>query len=275
MNAAPFILLALAFGATWLPAAAEVFPLPIWVVIGAGAVAVAGFAGQTSLVGVVLLGLLAGACGAWLRFGGSAGLSGGGRRVAALSVCGALALGIGFAGPGVFPPVHIGPSGGSFGKAAAGLFLFAAVAKRFDRPRGGGRAALFGMFFGIGVTGILGAIAAGIGYLRWSPHGGPLAAIEFAIGNAVFAVLPEEAFFRGLIQAPMEERFSRGSARAVPVLVSAGAFGLVHFGAGVTFVVLATMAGVANALVYSLTRRIEAPVLCHLTLNALRVVLFQ
>lgn len=52
------------------------------------------------------------------------------------------------------------------------------------------------------------------------------------------------------------------------ITVSSVLFGLAHFAGGVSYVVLATIAGVGYSLAYARTRRIESAVVTHFGVNA-------
>jgi membrane protease YdiL (CAAX protease family) len=93
--------------------------------------------------------------------------------------------------------------------------------------------------------------------------------------NLFFVCLSEEAFFRGFIQRELSAAL-RGTrfGAAIAVAVSAGLFGLAHFGGGMSYVVLATAAGLGYAIVYQRTRSIEMSMLAHFALNTVHFLLF-
>ncbi len=90
-----------------------------------------------------------------------------------------------------------------------------------------------------------------------------------------FGCLSEEAFFRGFIQREIGAAL-RGTraGNAIAIAVSAGLFGLAHFGGGVSYVVLAAAAGLGYAIVYHRTKSIEMSMLAHLALNTVHFLLF-
>jgi uncharacterized protein len=116
--------------------------------------------------------------------------------------------------------------------------------------------------------------AAAIGYLTWQPKWVPQFLL-WAPVNLFFVCLSEEAFFRGFIQRELSAalRGARAGA-AIAVGISAGLFGLAHFGGGVSYVVLAAAAGLGYALVYQRTRSIEMSMLAHFALNTVHFLLF-
>ncbi|OWQ90771.1 hypothetical protein CDN99_11385 [Roseateles aquatilis] len=97
--------------------------------------------------------------------------------------------------------------------------------------------------------------------LRWPPNTG-----------LFLTCVAEEAAFRGVIQGLLARRLGtdlRTWNGWLPVLLAAVLFGLAHAPGGLSYVALATLAGIGYGLIYTLTRRIEAAILLHLALNAL------
>ncbi len=122
--------------------------------------------------------------------------------------------------------------------------------------------------------GLVAAGAAAIGYLTWQPKWVSLFAL-WAPVNLFFVCLSEEAVFRGLIQRELNAAL-RGVSGGSPIAigVSAALFGLAHFGGGVSYIVLATAAGLGYAIVYHRTRSIEMSMLAHFALNSVHFLLF-
>jgi hypothetical protein len=121
---------------------------------------------------------------------------------------------------------------------------------------------------------LVAAGAAAIGYLTWQPKWVPIFAI-WAPVNLFFVCLSEEAVFRGFIQRELSVALRGTRAGSViAVVVSATLFGLAHFGGGVSYVILATAAGLGYAIVYQRTRSIEMSMLAHFSLNTAHFLLF-
>ncbi len=91
----------------------------------------------------------------------------------------------------------------------------------------------------------------------------------FAVVNLLFVCVAEETFFRGVIQGQLA-RFGD----TLAVVVSGLLFGAAHLGGGWQFGVLASLAGLGYALLYSKTRRIEVPIAAHFLLNLTHFVVF-
>jgi hypothetical protein len=60
----------------------------------------------------------------------------------------------------------------------------------------------------------------------------------------------------------------------MPIAVTSVLFGLVHFAGGPLLIGAATLAGVGYGIAYARTRRIEAAVLAHFSLNAIHFLGF-
>jgi CAAX protease family protein len=116
--------------------------------------------------------------------------------------------------------------------------------------------------------------AAAIGYLTWQPKWLPIFLL-WAPVNLFFVCLSEEAFFRGFIQRELSSALRGTTAgNAFAIVVSAVLFGAAHFGGGLSYVVLATAAGLGYAIVYQCTRSIELSMLAHFALNTTHFLLF-
>jgi membrane protease YdiL (CAAX protease family) len=121
---------------------------------------------------------------------------------------------------------------------------------------------------------LVAAGAAAIGYLTWQPKWTPIFLL-WAPVNLFFVCLSEEAIFRGFIQRELDFAL-RGTraGSAIAIAVSAALFGLAHFAGGVSYVILATAAGLGYAIVYQRTRSIEMSMLAHFALNTVHFLLF-
>ena len=121
---------------------------------------------------------------------------------------------------------------------------------------------------------LVAAGACAIGYLTWQPKWTSLFWLWAAV-NLFFVCLSEEAVFRGFIQRElgMALRGTRAGT-AIAVVVGAVLFGLAHFGGGLSYVLLATAAGLGYGIVYRRTQSIEMAMLSHFALNATHFLLF-
>jgi membrane protease YdiL (CAAX protease family) len=88
----------------------------------------------------------------------------------------------------------------------------------------------------------------------------------------------EEGFFRGVVQerlAAWPPIAARPALRALPVAVAAALFGLTHLPGGAVYAALAALAGLGYGWAYARTRRIEAAIAAHFTLNAAHFLTFS
>lgn len=181
---------------------------------------------------------------------------------ACMVLAGVLFLAIGFGlVPGFGRIAVAGELSLSGGKALAGLAAMAALPSPWRWNRGCSAVA-FACLAGVPLLGWA------IGYVHWAPAP-VLALAAFAFAN-LFTVIAEEWFFRRWVQQPLQ-RYGT----AVAVVGSALLFGLVHFGGGPVFMLLAGLAGLAYAGVYRLAGgSVWSAVALHWALNILRVALF-
>lgn len=174
-----------------------------------------------------------------------------------------LALAFGFGVVPGFQRLAVGAYSVNTGKALLGILLMLYLPWRFAWPWQD-RQFLFGAFALPLLT--LG-LAFALGFLQWQPLAfGVL--LGFAFSNA-FSTLAEEAFFRGLVQAPLQQRVQRWPCLLVVALL----FGAVHLAGGWLFASFAALAGLGYALTYERSQSIWAAVLVHLGLNVLRVAI--
>ncbi len=121
----------------------------------------------------------------------------------------------------------------------------------------------------------VGAAATAAGFVAWDPKWPAILGV-WVPANLFLTCVAEEAFFRGLLQRHLG-RALRGRMRApapAAVLVAAAAFGVAHFAGGITYVLLATLAGVGYGAACHLTGRVEAGILVHFALNLAHLLLF-
>ncbi len=118
------------------------------------------------------------------------------------------------------------------------------------------------------------AIGLMLGYtdVDWTPSA---VFIPWAIKNLFFTVLAEEAFFRGLIQRQLAATINSKHAAILAILIGGVLFGVAHFGGGVYYVLLASVAGCVYGYAYHVTGRIEAAILTHFLLNAGHFLFFS
>jgi membrane protease YdiL (CAAX protease family) len=93
--------------------------------------------------------------------------------------------------------------------------------------------------------------------------------------NLLFTCVAEEAFFRGFLQKHLVLYFShRKHGPKLAWIVVSVLFGAIHAPAGMAFVFLATLAGLAYGYAYLKTNRLEASILTHFAVNSIHFLAF-
>jgi len=113
------------------------------------------------------------------------------------------------------------------------------------------------------------------GYARWDPK--LPAWWPLWLGSMVFfTALPEEAFFRHVIQGGLQSWLGHSPhSRLTALVASSACFGLAHAAGGWAAAGLATVAGLGYGLVYVLTGSIVAAIAAHTALNLLHLLFFS
>lgn len=159
-----------------------------------------------------------------------------------------------------------------FDKAAAGLLLLVCFAPRCTRRDELGRS-LRSTLPLAALTVALTLAAAWLGGRVAADPKWPASAPVFLVSNLLFTCVAEEAFFRGLIQEGLHHRFAR-LGPALPVALSSLLFAAAHLSGGLPHAALAGLAGLGYALVHARSRRIEAAILTHFSVNAVHFLGF-
>ena len=94
--------------------------------------------------------------------------------------------------------------------------------------------------------------------------------LVFAIKNLIFTCITEEIFFRGYIQQQLCKKLNAYGGMAIASVL----FGVAHFGGGIIYVALATLAGFLYGLAFLLTGRLYIAILAHFTLNMIHIIFF-
>jgi membrane protease YdiL (CAAX protease family) len=110
-------------------------------------------------------------------------------------------------------------------------------------------------------------------FVRWDPKVPEILPI-WAVTNLLFVCVAEEGFFRGFLQKYLSEltqdlRYGK----LLALLIASLLFGVAHFAGGVTYVILASIAGLGYGWMYQTTGRIEASILTHFLLNLVHILL--
>jgi membrane protease YdiL (CAAX protease family) len=113
----------------------------------------------------------------------------------------------------------------------------------------------------------VGVLALALRDVAWDPKL-PALTPSWALLNLSFTCVAEEALFRGFIQRNLSQLWhSKRFGNYAALVVAAVLFGAVHLGGGLTYAVLATIAGLFYGGAYLRSGRIEASILTHFGLN--------
>lgn len=117
---------------------------------------------------------------------------------------------------------------------------------------------------------ILGLIQFDVGLPSWW--------FVFALNNLLLTCVIEECFFRGVIQAKLQDYLAcyvkPQQSACYALLFSSVIFGLAHFAGGTIYVLVATLAGVLYGLVYQATGRLIYAIATHFLLNFMHLAFF-
>lgn len=111
-------------------------------------------------------------------------------------------------------------------------------------------------------------------FVRFDPKI-PSSILIWSFTNLLFVCVAEEAFFRGFIQkylCVVLQRFRYGN--LVAIIIASLLFGLAHYVGGIHYMVLAAVAGIGYGWLYFRTKRIEASILTHFSLNFVHFLFF-
>ncbi len=161
----------------------------------------------------------------------------------------------------------------NFDTSAAGLILFAffCVPAR-SRKEWADVARQAPVILGTAVVVLLLGVATGfVGVdLKFSHY-----TLVFFACNLLFTCITEEAFFRGFMQENLSLAMQRWRAGPyIALLIASVLFGVAHARGGPALIVLASIAGLGYGFAYLRSKRIEAAILAHITLNTLHFIAF-
>jgi len=163
----------------------------------------------------------------------------------------------------------------NFDKTAIGIFIYLILLKDsnqtlFDRKN---------LVFAFKMLALLAVImlplALATHYVRLDPKL-PSGAFLWALNNLFFVTFAEESLYRGFIQGGMSKLLARSSYGTwVPLIAGSLSFGLDHYPGGLSYIFLATIAGLFYGYTYQRTKVIDAAMLVHFGLNLLHFLFFS
>lgn len=137
-----------------------------------------------------------------------------------------------------------------------------------------------GWWLAIGGIALMTVLAVSGGTVHWQAKWPTYAGLRY-FSNFFLTCIPEEAFYRGFVQAELK-RFLQGSlsprgAGGIALVVSAAIFTLAHIGWSPNFAIFAFvfLAGLLYGGVYWVSGRIESSIFCHFLLNFLHMTFFS
>lgn len=265
----------------WLPPqSARLARIPAWIIL-LGLSALSGlYYGIVEVGGVLYLFILAAFC----RLAGRQGLSSYLRTLYAVLVFGlAAALFLHkapfFNNPLVFDSFVLSERSSAhtkywaFDKAAAGLILLACFGDICRSSRDWKMLAHKSYVISIATIALTLLLALIFGYIKPDMKFTG-AYFAWAWANLFFTCVPEEMLFRGFLQKRLSG-LSEKSSYKIGIVAGIGIlFGLAHSGAGATYAVLASVAGIGYGYAYYMTGKIESAILTHFLLNTAHFLFF-
>ncbi len=112
-------------------------------------------------------------------------------------------------------------------------------------------------------------LAVVLGGLRYEPHL-PEWLPQFALANIFFVSLAEEALFRGYLQ----QRLSQVVHPLAALIITAFAFGIMHYAGGLLLVIFAALSGIIYGLAWMWSGKLWVAVLFHFMLNCVHLLFF-
>lgn len=162
----------------------------------------------------------------------------------------------------------------NFDKGAVGLILLAFFCHRTNTIAGLWKTIKQSVPI-IAITSITAvALAMSLGHIRPDLKTSWLIPV-FLATNIFFTVIAEEAFFRGVLQERMTTYFQKLQfGGQITIFLSALLFGLAHIAGGTINFLVAIIAGIGYAYAFSISKKIEGPILVHVVLNTVHFIGF-
>jgi len=163
----------------------------------------------------------------------------------------------------------------NFDKSMFGLFVLGIVLHRNLIRNVSDAVQTLTLFMPVAVVGLLAIYIVGI-IIGYSSFDWTFSSVFFAwaLKNMVFTVVAEEVFFRGIVQYEISKRLQTQGAELIAVIVAGILFGIAHFGGGLSYVLLSSLAGILYGYTYKVSGKIEAPIITHFLLNAGHFLIF-
>jgi membrane protease YdiL (CAAX protease family) len=162
----------------------------------------------------------------------------------------------------------------NFDKTAAGLLILGWGHSRMTQGKDWRAMARLTVPWAAGIILVIMVLSLVSGYVRFEPKFPPETWLWLGV-NLGFTCFAEETLFRGFIQAQLQRLWKNlPGGQWFALMVAAVLFGLAHANGGAAYVVLTMIAGLGYGWIYQSTRRIEASILTHFSLNAVHFFFF-
>ena len=104
----------------------------------------------------------------------------------------------------------------------------------------------------------------------------PAVSLIFLISNLFLTTIPEEAFFRGILQRELSQILNIRFSKSLSVLLISFLFALSHliYLRDLSYIFLTFIAGLIYGTLYELTKSIESSIICHYLVNVIHWFFF-
>ena len=162
----------------------------------------------------------------------------------------------------------------NFDKTAAGLLILGWCHARIATGKDWRAMARVTVPWAAGMILVIMVLSLVAGYVRFEPKFPAETWLWLGV-NLGFTCFAEETLFRGFIQAQLQRMWKNlPGGQWFALILAAVIFGLAHATGGAAYVVLAMIAGLGYGWIYQSTRRIEASILAHFSLNVVHFFFF-
>ena len=163
----------------------------------------------------------------------------------------------------------------NFDKTVVGLFIYLFILKEKERVYWQRADVAITMKTWALLVVLMLPIALSIHYARIDPKL-PSQTWLWALNNLFFVCVAEESLFRGLIQGRLTKLVPQSSRwKWLPLAISSLLFGLDHYEGGLTYILLATIAGLFYGYTYWKTTKIETSISVHFSFNLTHFLFFS
>jgi membrane protease YdiL (CAAX protease family) len=162
----------------------------------------------------------------------------------------------------------------NFDKTLAGIFILGITQKLISRKKDWYVVLKQTVLPTLAMVLVVIAFALLLGFVCFEPRL-PNHWLVWTMTNLLFVCTAEEAFFRGFLQNKFSQALkNQAQGESLAILIAAILFGLAHFAGGYKYILLATVAGLGYGWIYARTKRIEASIIMHFSVNLVHFMFF-